>query len=309
MYDLIIIGGGPAGMTAGIYAGRQKMKTLLITKDFGGLMGKKATQVENYPGFTSITNGELIKRFEDHLRAQQDVEIIKGEVLRVEKNGDKFLVFTGDKKTYEATTVIVATGSDPRPLEVPGEKEFLGKGVSYCALCDGPIFRDKDIVVVGGGNSAFETAIFLSNYVRKIYILERGEKINADVSNQEIIQKWGKAEIITSAAVKKIQGDKFVKSLAYEDLKTKKEAVLDVTGVFVEIGYQPATAFVKNLVDFNERDEIKVEVETYQTKTPGLFAAGDCNMGRYKQVITACGEGAKALLAAYGYIENLKYKK
>jgi len=309
MYDLIIIGGGPAGMTAGIYASRQKMNTLLITKDFGGQMVKKATEIENYPGFIKISNFDLIKKMEDQLRAQQDVEIVKGEVVKIENNSGKFIVSMQDGTKYESTTAIVASGADPRPLEVPGEKEFVNKGVSYCALCDGPVFRNKEVAVIGGGNSGFETAIFLSNYVKKIFLLEFGSDIKADESNQEILKNTKKAEIILNVKVKEIKGDKFVNELVFEDAKTKEGKTLDVAGVFVEIGYQPATAFVKGLVDFSERDEIKVGYETYQTKTPGLYAAGDCNVGKFKQVITAAGEGAKAALAAYGYIEDLRYKK
>lgn len=295
-------------MTAAIYAGRQKMKTLLITKDFGGQMVKKATEIENYPGFIKISNFDLIKKMEDQVRVQPDVEIVKGEVVKIEGESGKFITSMQDGEKYESTTAIIATGADPRPLEVPGEKEFVNKGVSYCALCDGPIFRNKDVAVIGGGNSGFETAIFLSNYVKKIYLLEFRSEVNADPNNQLILKNTKKAEIITNAKVKEVKGDKFVKSLVYEDAK-KKQKELDVQGVFVEIGYQPATAFVKGLVDFSERDEIKTDPETYQTKTPGLYAAGDCNIGKFKQVITAAGEGAKAALAAYGYIEDLKYKK
>ena len=294
-------------MTAGIYAGRQKMKALLITKDFGGQMVKKAVEVENYPGFKSISNKDLIKKFEDQLR-EQEIDILLDEVVKIVNGKDEFIISTASKKNFESRTVIVASGADPRPLEVSGEKEFMNKGVSYCALCDGPLFRDKVVAIAGGGNSGFETAIFLSNYVKKIYILERGQEIRAEEANQQMISRWGKAEIITNAVIKEILGDKFVNAIVYEDAKTKKRYSLDVSGVFVEIGYSPATGFVKDMVDFNERDEIKVDFETYQTRTPGLFAAGDVNMGRYKQVVTASGEGAKAALAAYGYLENFRYK-
>lgn len=295
-------------MTAAIYAGRQKMNTLLVTKDFGGQMAKKATEVENYPGFIKISNFGLIKKMEDQVKTQPDVKIIMGEVIKVENESGKFAVSMQNNERYESIAAIVATGADPRPLEVPGEKEFVNKGVSYCALCDGPVFRDKEVAVIGGGNSGFETAIFLSNYVKKIYLLESKEKVSADSSNQLILKNTKKAEILLNAKVKEIKGDKFVSLLVYED-EEKKQKELKVEGVFVEIGYQPATAFVKNLVDFNKRDEIETDSETYQTKTPGLYAAGDCNKGKFKQVITAAGEGAKAALAAYGYIEDLKYKK
>jgi len=311
LYDLIIIGGGPAGITAGIYAARQKLNTLLITKDFGGQVARKAIDIENYPGFEAISGLDLIQTFEKHLRkfTRQNlggqVDIKKNEVLKIQKTGTKFFVTTQSKNKFESKAVIIASGADPRPLEVPGEKEFIGKGLSYCAVCDGALFPDKTVAVIGGGNSGFETAIFLSKIVKKIYILETGPKIRADKTNQDIVKKTGKAEIITSAILKKIQGDKFVNSIMFQDKETGEEKTLSVEGVFVEIGSQPSTSFAKDLVDFNDRDEIRVEFESYLTKTPGLFAAGDVNIGKYKQIITACGEGAKAALAAYEYIQKL----
>ena len=308
MYDLIIIGGGPAGITAGIYAARQKLKTLLFTKEFGGQIGKKAVEIENYPGFTKISGPDLIKKFREHLGAQE-IEIKIGIVRKVEKKNEEFLVSTAEKEKILGKAVIVATGADPRPLEVPGEKEFIGRGVSYCVTCDGPIFKNKTIAVIGGGNAGFEAAIFMTHYATKIYILEYGFQVGADHVNQEIARKSKKIEVITSVEVKEIKGKNFVEALIYDDLKTKKEKILEIQGVFVEIGSQPATSFIKGLVDFNERDEIKVEFETFQTKTPGLFAVGDVNTGKYKQIVTAAGEGCKAALAAYEYVKKLKNDK
>lgn len=305
LFDLIIIGGGPAGITAGIYAARQKIKTLLITKDFGGQVAKKAVAVENYPGFEEISGIELIEKFKKQLQ-RYEIDIEKDEVIKVRKVKDSFFVLTSNKKEFEAKTVIIASGADPRPLEVPGEKEFIGKGLSYCAICDGSLFSDKTVAIVGGGNSGFETALFLSNIVKKIYILEYGSDIKADKENQTVVKETGKVQIITNVALKEIKGDKFVNSIVYQDRETKKEQVLDVEGIFVEIGYQPTTSFVKGLVDFNEQDEIKVEFETCRTKTPGLFAAGDVNVGHFKQITTACGEGTKAALAAFNYLKRLK---
>jgi len=312
IYDLIIIGSGPAGISAAIYAVRQKLNLLVISKDMGGQVAKKAVDIENYPGFDKISGPDLIKIFEEQLKTNK-VEVIFDEVLKIsssakvsEDKEKKFVVFTKSGERYEALTVIIATGADPRPLEAEGEKEFIGKGVSYCSLCDGPIFRDKVVAVVGGGNSGFESALFLSNYVKKIYILESGKEIKADKENQNLIMKTNKAEIITNAKVLKIQGDNFVRALIYQDLVLNQEKKLEVDGVFVEIGYSPATAFVKNLVDFSERDEIITDLESYSAKTPGLFAAGDCNKGKYKQIVTAAGEGAKAALAAYEYLQKQK---
>lgn len=305
LFDLIIIGAGPAGMTAGLYAARQKLKTLLITKDFGGQVAKKAVAIENYPGFEEISGIDLIEKFKNQLQ-RYEIDIEKDEVTKVRKVKESFFVLTSSKKEFEAKTVIIASGADPRPLEVPGEKEFIGKGVSYCAVCDGALFPDKTVAIVGGGNSGFETALFLSNIAKKIYILEYGSVVKADKENQVAVEKTGKVQIITNVALKEIKGDKFVNSIIYQDRETKKDQVLAVKGVFVEIGYQPTTSFVKGLVDFNEEDEIKVEFETCQTKTPGLFAAGDVNVGRFKQVTTACGEGTKAALAAFNYLKGLK---
>ncbi len=293
-------------MTAGMYAGRQKMDTLLITKDFGGQMADKSVDICNYPGFENISGTELIKKFKSHLDPYEEVAVERDEVVNVEKEEGVFLVKTSAKKKFRSYTLIVASGADPRPLEVPGEKEFIGKGLSYCPHCDGPLFRGKEVAVIGGGNSAFEAALFLANYVEKIYILERGSEIGADEENQELVEKTGKAEIITSAKLEKISGGKFLESITYQNLEQKEKKELEVSAVFVEIGYQPATAFVKGLVLFTERDEIIVEYETCETKTKGLFAVGDCNAGRFKQIVTAAGEGAKAALAAYGYLKNLK---
>lgn len=303
-YDLIIIGGGPAGMTAGIYAGRLGLKTLLITKSFGGQIAKKAVSIENYPGFESISGIELVQKMEKHLRTYK-IDIELDHVLNVKKKNNDFLVFAKSKKEFQAKAVILASGSDPRPLEVPGEKEFIGKGVSYCSVCDGPIFKDKVVAIIGGGNAGFETAIFLAKVAKKIYILEFGSEVKAFAANQEAVKKTGKAEIITNAVLKEIKGSKFVESIIYQDKKTKKEKTLEVKGVFVEVGYEPATSYVKGLVDFNKRDEIKVDYETCQTKTPGLFAAGDLNVGAIKQIVTAAGEGAKAAIAAHNYIQKL----
>jgi len=304
IYDLIIIGGGPGGITAGIYAGRQRMKTLLVTKEFGGQMAEKATEVCNYPGFERISGAELIDKFVEHLKKQESVEVKFSEVGKIEKQGNIFTVTTTENEKIQSKTVIIATGADPRPLEAVGEKEFIGKGVSYCVTCDGPIFKNKTIAIVGGGNAGLEAALFMTNYAGKIYILEFGAEIKADEINQKEVKNSDKIEIITNATVKEIKGGQFVGSLIYQDNITKKSKALEVQGVFIEIGSQPATALAKGLVDFTKRDEIIVEPETFQTKTQGLFAAGDNNSGPYKQIVTAAGEGCKASLAAYDYLRK-----
>ena len=310
IYDLIIIGGGPAGITAGIYAGRQRMKTLLITKEFGGQMARKSTEVCNYPGFEKIAGAELIGKFVEHLEKQESVEIQFCQAGKIEKGlvdgrEDTFTVTATKNEKFFGKTVIVATGADPRPLEAVGEKEFIGKGVSYCVTCDGPIFKNKTIAIIGGGNAGLEAALFMTNYAKKIYVLEFGPLIKADEANQKEVKNSSKIEVINNAAVKEVKGNVMVDSLVYQDNISKENKILEVQGIFIEIGSQPATALAKGLVDFTKRDEIEVESETFATKTPGLFAAGDDNSGPYKQIVTAAGEGCKTALAAYDYLRKL----
>lgn len=303
IYDLIIVGGGPAGITAGIYAARQKLNALLITKSFGGQMARKAVAIENYPGFEKISGLELTQKFKSHLKKQK-IDIEEAAVSKIKKIGGIFSVSTGNKKQFKSKTVIISSGADPRPLEVPGEKKFIGKGVSYCTVCDAPFYAGKDVAVIGGGNAGFEAAIALSSWSPKIYILETGPKVRADEINQERVKKTGKVEIITDAALKKIQGEQFVKSIVYQDQRSKKEKTLSVEGVFVEIGSQPATSFVKGLVDFNEKDEIVMNPKTGETKTKGLFAAGDVSDVIYKQIVIAAGEGAKVAFLVSNYLQK-----
>jgi len=302
-YDLIIVGGGPAGMTAGIYAARQKLITLLIANDFGGQMARKTVDIENYPGFEKISGWELIQKFEKHLRKNK-IDIEKDTVGKIKKISSGFAVFTSSRKRFQAKAVIITSGADPRPLEVPGEKKFIGKGVSYCTSCDGPLFSDKEVAVIGGGNSGFEAAAFMTKYAKKVYILEFASKVKASEENQQRAEKTKKIEVITSAALKKIQGKDFVDSVVYQDRKSKKLQTLRVQGVFVEIGNQPATSFVKDLVDFNEKDEIKINPKTCQTRTPGLFAAGDVTDVKWKQIVVAAGQGCQAALSAYEYLKT-----
>lgn len=303
MHDLIIIGGGPAGITAGIYASRQKLNTLLITKEFGGQITKKAVNICNFPGLEKIAGAELLGNFVKHLKAV-DVEIKYGEVSKIEKENGNFAVILKTGEKIQSKTIIIATGSEPKSLNVSGEKEFLGKGVGYCVTCDGPLFKNKPVAIVGGGNAGFEAAAFMENYASKIYILESGPEIKAEETNQEIVAESQKTEIITGALVKEIKGGKFVSAIVYEN--EGKIETLDVQGVFIAIGYQPSTEIAEGLVEFNEKKEIKVEKETFQTKTPGLFAAGDVNEGKFKQIIISCGEGCKAALAAYDYLQKIK---
>lgn len=304
-YDLIIIGAGPAGISAAVYAVRQRLNMLIISKDIGGQVAKKAVDIENYPGFDKISGSELVELYQKQLKAN-NLLVQQDEVLGIQKKDGIFFVSTKSKKVYESISVIITSGAESKLINVPGEEEFSGKGISYCSLCDGPIFKDKIVAVVGGGNNGFESALFLSNYVKKIFILEFSDKVKADQENQDLVFKNKNIEVITNAKVVKIEGKVFVNSITYEDLKNNKEITLEVNGVFVEIGYTPSTLFVGDLVDLNEKGEIVFDPENLKTKTPGLFSAGDCNVSKYKQIVMASGEGAKAALSAYEYIKRNK---
>ncbi len=305
MYDLIIIGAGPAGVAAGIYAARQQLKILIISKDIGGQVAKKAVDIENYPGFEKISGPDLVELYKKQIKSNELEVMVNEEVVSVEKPGN-FLVKTASGKSFEAVSVIVTSGAKSKLINVPGEEEFSGKGVSYCSLCDGPIFKNKVVAVVGGGNNGFESALFLSNYVKQAIILEYGDKVNADAENQELVAKNSNIEIITNAQVAKIEGKVFVNAIYYKDRVSGDEKKLDVNGVFVEIGYSPATNFLGDLVELNDKKEIIFSPETLETKTAGLFSAGDCNVGRYKQIVMASGQGALAALSAYNYIKKQK---
>ncbi len=311
MYDLIIIGAGPAGVSAGIYAARQQLKILIISKDIGGQVAKKAVDIENYPGFEKISGPDLVELYKKQIKSNELEVLVNEEVVAVNTQitnhkSQIFVVKTASGKEFEAISVIVTSGAKSKLINVPGEEEFAGKGVSYCSLCDGPIFKNKIVAVVGGGNNGFETALFLSNYVPKVYVLEYGEKINADAENQELVAKNSNIEIITNAQVTRIEGKIFVNAIFYKDRVSGDEKKLDVAGVFVEIGYSPATNLLGDLVELNDKKEIVFNPETLETKTPGLFSAGDCNVSRYKQIVMASGQGALAALSAYNYIKKNK---
>ncbi len=294
-YQLAIIGGGPAGVTAAVYASRKKLSTILITKDFIGQTGR-AGVIENYPGEISIDGAELMKKFEDHVKSI-DVDIKEETVVSsIHKKEELFFLNVGEEVTAEA--VIIASGRNPRPLKVPGEEEFLGKGVSYCAIKDGIQFKGKDVAVIGGGDSGFKAALHLKDYCNKVYILEFASKLRAEEASVERAEKAG-VEIVLGARLKEIKGGE---SVIY--IKDGEEKSISVEGVFIEVGSTPASSFVSDLVEFNDKGEIKVDPYTGETKTKGLFAAGDVTDGRDKQITVACGEGVRALASAYNHIQN-----
>lgn len=300
MYDTIIIGQGPAGITAGIYAARREMKTLIIGAEPGGQI-IWAGEIENYPGFTSISNFDLISRFNEHALAS-GVEIKNAEVKHIEKKDDGTFLLSTEREKFEAKTVIIAMGLSPRRLAVPGEVELSGKGVSYCANCDGPLYRGKTVAVIGSGNSAFDAAEVLSKIAAKVYLIIRTATFKAFDSLVDEVKKRDNIEIITSAQTKSIKGENKVEALVYQDA-TDKEVVLPLDGVFVEIGRIASTDLVSDFVDRDERSQILVD-NKYSTRTPGLFAAGDVVASEFKQITIAMGQATEAALYAYQYIQG-----
>jgi thioredoxin-disulfide reductase len=302
IYDLIIIGGGPAGITAGIYAARKKIKTLLITKDWGGQI-TKASEIENWPGIKNISGTDLMKQMTEHLKNFSIETKEDREVIDLEKKAENFIIRDDKDEEYETKTVIIATGKTPRLLNIPGEEEFKGKGVSLCSTCDAPMFKDKEIAVIGGGNAGLGMALDLTKYAKKVYVLEFLEKIQGDAVVKEKLEQTGKVEFYTNTAVKEIKGSQFVESLICENRDTGEDKEIKVQGVFIAVGMMPKAGFAEGLVKFNEAGEIKVG-KNNNTKTLGLFAAGDITDVKYEQIVIACGEGAKTLLEVDNYLKN-----
>ena len=298
IYDLIVIGAGPAGITAGIYAARKKMNILVLSKDIGGQTAWSG-DIENYTGYQFITGPELTKRLKDHIDAYKIKVNEEEEILSLAKDREIILIKT-DKAQYEAKAVIIASGKMPKELGIKGEQEFKGKGIAYCATCDGPLFANKQVAVIGGGNSALDAAIGLEKIASKIYIINIGEALTADAIMQEAVKKSDKITVLNKSRIVEVKGEKFVKAIEIERNNVKEE--IAVEGVFVEIGLVPNSDFVE-VVDKNSSNEIIINCAC-ETSTPGIFAAGDVTNVPEKQIIVAAGEGAKAALSAFRYLIN-----
>jgi alkyl hydroperoxide reductase subunit F len=297
IYDLIIIGGGPAGITAAIYSARNKIDFMMITINIGGQV-VLSSEIENYTGFQYITGEELKAKFQEHLKKYKFRLEIE-EVKKIEKENSLFKIIT-DSNFYLSKTAIVATGRRPRELRVPGEKEFKNRGVTYCAICDAPLFEGLDVAVIGGGNSGLEAVLQLIKIAKSINLIEINPQLKADKVLIEKAMASDKVRIWTNTRIEEIIGDKVVKGIKIK--KNDKEIFLPIQGVFIEIGSVPNSEIV-DFVDKNEYGEIIVNCKC-ETNVPGLFAAGDVTNVPEKQIVVAAGEGCKAALSAFKYLHK-----
>ncbi len=311
MYDVVIIGAGPAGLTAGLYAVRNGLKTVILEKVSAGGYMMLTDFIENYPGFPSGIKGyELADRMKEQA-VKFGVEIREGEVEAVIKGGrwkvegGSYVVKTTDKE-YETLGVIIATGAEAKKLGVPGEERLRGKGVSYCATCDGPLFKEKIVSVIGGGDTAVEEGIFLTRFAKKVFIVHRRDKLRASQIIQERAFLNSKIEFVFNSILLEISGDNLVEGLKVKDVKT--EAIRDIPceGVFIFVGLVPNTQFLKGLIDMDESGYIIVDSNNMSTSLEGLYACGDCIKKSFRQVVNACGEGAVAALSVEKFIEEKK---
>lgn len=304
-YDIVIIGGGPAGLTAGMYGARANLKTLSIEKYLPGGQIANTAEVEDYPGFEHILGSELAQRFESHAR-KFGLEIVSDTVEDIVKDGEHFVVQAAEK-SYTTKTVILATGGSPNLLNVPGELEYAGKGVSYCAICDGAFFKEQVIVVVGGGDAAVEEGIFLTKYGSKVYLIHRRDKLRAQKIIQDRAFRNPKLEIIWDSAVETINGEKKVTHVMLKNLKTGATSRLDCGAVFIFIGFVPNSKITRDPLNLDPNGYILTD-ENMQTSIPGIFACGDVRHQLVRQVTNAVGDATTAAMAASKYIEELEDK-
>lgn len=302
VYDIIILGGGPAGAAAAVYVARKRLKTLLITESFGG-QSIVSNDIQNWIGEPHITGFDLAKKFEDHIRSFSDIVEIKmpEKAQNIKKISENFKITT-DQGEYESKVVILAIGASRRKLNIPGEQKFEGKGVVYCSTCDAPLFSGKKVAVVGGGNAGLEAVVDLFPYAEHITLLVRGDALKGDQITQDEIKKNPKVEIVFNTATKEILGDKFVESLKYQNLKTGELKEINIQGVFVEVGSVPNSEIVKNLVELDQWGQVKIDSKHASTSCLGVFAAGDITDDPYKQNNISAGDAVKAALAAYSYL-------
>jgi len=300
MYDLIIIGAGPAGLTAALYAGRSRLNTVIIEKMSAGGRILMSEAIENYPGFPGgVPTIELMNRMEKQVK-DLGIKIESDEVLDLDCEKKTIVTSSG---TYAAKAVIIASGAHPRKLNIPGEKEFTGRGVSYCATCDAPFYKDKKVVLVGGGNAVAEEAVYLSRFASSVSVVHRRQDLRASAILQEKMQQDKKISFILSSLVTEVKGGKKVEAVKIKDLLSGKESEFSCDGVFIYIGYEPETVFLKGKLQMDEVGFI-IANDSMVTSVEGIFACGDCRKKSLYQVINACGDGAVAADSAYKFIAD-----
>ena len=301
MYDIIIIGSGPAGLSAAIYAQRACLDTTVIEKN--GISGGQVLntwEVDNYPGFPGVTGFELSRQFREHAN-KLGARVVQDEVVQVELSGNVKKVVC-EEETYEARCVILASGAHHRTLEVPGEEELRGAGVSYCATCDGAFFRGRTVAVVGGGDAALEDAIFLARMCEKVYIVHRRDKLRGAKRLQERLQALENIEFVWNSETVAIEGNAQVEALRLRQTKTGEEKRLDVDGVFIAVGIAPESELYAGQLELDEQGYIRAD-ESGQTSVPGVFAAGDVRTKALRQILTAASDGANCVASAERYLQ------
>ncbi len=304
-YDLIIIGGGAAGLTAGIYAGRARAKTLLIEKMTPGGQAASTEAIENYPGFPEMISGmDLMERMSkqaERFGLETVIDRVESLRLKVERE----IVVKTQSKEYEALSVIIAAGGEPRPLGIPGEKELRGKGVSYCATCDGPFFRDKEIIVVGGGNTAVQEALFLTEFGKKVTLIHRRDRLRATQVLQERALSHAKIALVWNSVVTGVLGKDRVEGVRVRNRQSGEEREIPGRGLFVLTGVRPSTDFLRGFLDMDEEGYLITDAGM-RTSEEGIYACGDCRRKQFRQIVIACGEGATAAMAAQHYVDERK---
>ena len=297
-YDVLIIGAGPAGLTAGVYCARKLLKTLIISENIGG-QAIESWAIENYMGFPKIPGDDLMRKFEEQVRSQ-NIRLEIDKALILDRSGNEFMVNTATGAAYRARAVILVQGKQPRTLGIEGEDRYWGRGLSVCSTCDGPLFRDKVVAIVGGGNSALQTAIEMSGIAQEVHLIVRST-IKADEIYVRLYEQKKNITTHTNSIISSLQGTGMLSAITIKDRDSGRETEIAVDGIFLEIGWIPNTAFVEGLVDMNDLKEIEIDINCH-TSVPGIFAAGDVTNIKTKQIITAAGEGAKAALSAYEYL-------
>ena len=301
VYDLLVIGGGPAGLNAALYAKRKGLTTGIITQRIGGQL-LNTSSVDNYLGISQVSGEELSEKYLSHLK-ELDVGILdEAEVIKIEKIAKLFNTTLKDGTLYQSKTLLLATGSAPRKLEVPGEVEFSNRGVAYCAICDAPLFKDKNVIIAGGGNSAVEAAIDVAKFATHVTLVHRSQ-LRADQILIDHMMSQSNINVFLQTQILEIVGDDKMTGVKVINKETSQERVIDADGIFIEIGNLPSNYLVKELVTLNQQGEVVVD-EKNMTSLPGLYAAGDVTQMPYKQIVIAVADGAKAALAANEYINQ-----